>query len=46
MHFCTVAAPDAARVQKRTVYVHNCITTGAKSSRVQKCTPTSPTQRS
>ena len=42
MHFCIIRAPNEARVQKRTVWVRNCIITGRNEEMVHKCTATSP----
>ena len=39
MHFCTIAAPDDARVQKRTALVRNCTRGGSRRQMAQKCTP-------
>jgi hypothetical protein len=46
VHFCTIAAPNEARVQKGTVWVRNCNIAGRGEGMVHKCTTTSPTQRS
>jgi hypothetical protein len=46
VHFCIIAAPNDARVQKRTVWVRNCNIAGRDEEMVHFGTPTSPTQRS